>query len=180
MALDTIALPYGCRDVKIYPITAGVPATTGIDLPNAQTFSFTEAESFSELRGDDGLVAVHGQGASVNWSLASGGVPFEAVKAMYGGTITESGVTPNQSKTFKKTKDDERPYFMLAGQAVSDSGGDFQVRLYQARCTDELTGEMSDGNFWITGSKGQALPDPNGDLYEFTQNETKGDTTDLT
>jgi hypothetical protein len=172
MALDTIPLPYGCRDVKIYPIVSGVAATTGIDLPNARTFSFTEAESFSELRGDDGLVAVHGQGASVNWSLESGGISFEACKAMYGGTITESGVTPNQVKSFAKTKDDERPYFLVEGRAVSDSGGDFHVKLYQARCTGELTGEMSDGNFWLTGSKGQALPNPDGDLYEFTQNET--------
>ena len=31
---------------------------------------------------------------------------------------------------------------------------------------------MSDGNFWITGAKGTALPNSDGDLYEFIQNQT--------
>lgn len=168
--ITTIPLPYGLRDVKIYPITAGTPSTTGIDLPNARTFSFSEAEDFSELRGDDGLVAVHGQGPAVDWTLEAGGVSLEAVKALYGGTITEGGTAPALTKTFAKKGTDVRPYFKVAGQAISDSGGDFHVEINKARCTGELTGEMSDGNFWLTGAKGRALPDDAGNLYSFIQN----------
>lgn len=173
MVLSTIPLPYGLRDVKIYPITAGVPATTGVDLPNAQTFSFSEAEDTTELRGDDGLVAIHGHGPQVAFSLQGGGISLEAVKALYGGTITSSGTTPSQVKSFKKLVTDARPYFQVIGKAISDSGGDFHVTLYKAKCTGELSGEMSDGNFWLTGASGSALGDGTGQLYLFEQNESE-------
>jgi hypothetical protein len=173
MALTTIPLPYGCRDIKIYPLTAGVPASTGIDLPNARTLQFAEAEAFTDLRGDDGLRATHGQGPEVDWSLESGGVSFEAVKAMYGGTVTTSGTTPAQSKKFDKLSTDLRPYFQIIGQAISDSGGDFTITLYKCKCTGDLTGTMGDGNFWLTGAKGKAVPaDSTNMLYTWTQNET--------
>src|SRR5262245_31523445 len=97
MPLTVIPLPYGVRDVKICPLTADTPGT-GIDFPNARTLSFSEAEDFEELRGDDGVVAVHGSGPSVDWELEGGGFSFEAVKALYGGAIIESGTTPNQKK----------------------------------------------------------------------------------
>lgn len=165
------ALPFGLRDVKIRPLTGDV-AGAAVDLPNSRTFSFSEAEDFEELRGDDGLVAVHGTGPAVDWSLESGGVSFEAVKAMYGGTITESGVAPNIKRVYSKKGTDQRPYFQVEGQAISDSGGDFHVVLYKCRCTGELSGEMADGSFWLTGASGRALPAASGALYDFVSNQT--------
>jgi hypothetical protein len=106
MTLGT-TLPYGLRDVKITPYTTGETlASTTIDLPNSRTFSFAEAEDFDELRGDDGVVTVRGKGPGVNWALEGGGVSFEVVQAMYGGTITSSGTTPAQVKTFRKLQTD--------------------------------------------------------------------------
>lgn len=172
MPLTTIPLPYGLRDVKIKPITNGVVGA-GVDLPNSRTFSFSEAEDFEELRGDDGLVAVHGQGPAVDWELEGGGISFEAVKAMYGGTITETGTTPAIAKTYAKKGTDQRPYFEVEGQAISDSGGDFHVRLPKCRATGELSGELTDGSFWLTGASGRAMPADDGTVYEFTQNETE-------
>ena len=174
MPLTTIPLPYGLRDVKIRTMAAGTETPgTAVDLPNARTFSFAEAEEFDELRGDDGLRAVHGRGPVVNWSLEGGGVSFEAVKAMFGGTITETGVTPNQKKTFAKLGADQRPYFEVEGQSISDSGGDFHAVVHKARCTGDLSGEFGDGVFFLTGASGQALPKTADDkLYTFVQNET--------
>lgn len=169
-----VPLPYGLRDVKIRTLGFGseVPGVA-VDLPNARTLSFAEAEEYDELRGDDGLRAVHGRGPSVNWSLEGGGISLEAVKAMGGGTIVESGVTPNRQKMYTKGGSDLRPYFQLEGQAISDSGGDFHAVLYKARSTGELSGELGDGTFWLTGCSGQALPRVLDDLlYSFIQNET--------
>lgn len=174
MPLTTTPLPFGLRDVKIKPFAANTETPgTAVDLPNARTFSFSEAEDFEELRGDDGLVAVHGMGAAVDWSLEGGGVSFEAVKAMFGGTIVETGTTPNQKKTYSKIGTDERPYFQVEGQAISDSGGDFHVLIYKCRTTGELSGELADGSFWLTGASGRALPlNSSKKLYDFIQNET--------
>jgi hypothetical protein len=155
-----IALPYGLRDVKITPYTdatATVLSATRIDLPNGQTFSFAEAEDFEELRGDDSLVATHGTGPIVNWELAAGGISLEAVQAMYGGTITLTGTTPNQVKRLRKLSTDARPYFRVEGQMYSDSGGDVHAVVWRCKATSDFSGEFGDGKFFITGASGQGL-----------------------
>lgn len=172
MPIGFFPLPFGIRDIKLRPLTGETPGTS-VDLPNGRTLSFSEAEDFEELRGDDGLVAMRGKGSAVDWSMEGGGVSFEAVKTMYGGTIIETGTTPNQIKTYRKAGTDTRPYFQAEGQAISDSGGDFHVLLYRCRATGELSGEAADGSFWLTGASGRALPRASdARLYDFVQNET--------
>jgi len=177
MPLGT-ALPYGLRDVKITPYTDGGSTTLGapVDLPNARTFSFSEAEEFTELRGDDKVVTTRGQGASVEWDLEAGGLSLDALKVMAGGTITESGVAPNTVRTYTKKVTDSRPFFKVEGQAISDSGGDTHCVLDRCRVTGNIEGEFSDGNFFLTSGSGVALPSLRASrvdtIYEFVQNET--------
>lgn len=178
MALTTIPLPYGLRDVKITPYTtdAGTTLGTAVDLPNARTFSFSEAEEFTELRGDDKVVTTRGQGASVDWDLESGGISFEVLAIIAGGTVAETGVTPNQVKTFTKLVTDSRPFFQVEGQSISDSGGDVHCILDRCRSTGNIEGEFGDGQFFLTSASGVALPSLQtgrvDTLYEFVQNET--------
>ncbi len=178
MALTTVPLPFGLRDVKLTPYTTDAATTLGtsVDLPNSRTFSFAETEEFEELRGDDKVVATHGSGPSVEWELEGGGVSFEAVKVMYGGTVSETGVTPNQIKKYVKLVTDSRPYFKVEGQSISDSGGDFHIVLYKCKATDNLTGELGDGQFFLTGASGVAmastLTSHVDKVWEFVQNET--------
>jgi hypothetical protein len=172
MALTATPLPFGLRDVGIRPLTGETPGSK-IDLPNARTFSFSETVDSEDLRGDDGLVAVHDSSAVVDWSLEAGGAPLEAIKAMYGGSITETGTTPNIVKTYSKLDTDSRPYFQVEGQAISDSGGDFHVLLYRCKATGELAGTLTDGSFWLTGASGRALAQAsNHKLWDFVQHET--------
>lgn len=169
------ALPYGLRDIKIATL---VGATKGplVDLPNARTLSFSESEEFEELRGDDKVVTSRGSGAAVTWELESGGIALEAYIILNGGTLTESGVTPNAIKKYSKKSTDSRPYFFLEGQAISDSGGDFHARLYRCKSTDGVEGELADGSFWLTSASGIALGSLEAGvedvIYEFVQNET--------
>lgn len=183
MALTTIALPYGIRDIKITPFTtpAATAYGTGVDLPYARTLSFSEEEDFEELRGDDTLVAVHGQGPQVAWELESGGLSLDAYKVMAGGAIVETGTTPAQVKTYTKLAVDQRPYFKVEGQAISDSGGDMHAVVYKAKVNDTLEGEFADGAFFLTSGSGVGLGSTVtadlGKLYAFVQNETKADIT---
>lgn len=173
MALSETSLPYGLRDVKITPVLPDGTEGTAVDLPNSQTFSFSEAEEFEELRGDDRLVAIRGSGAEVEWELESGGISLDAYAAIAGGTVEETGTTPDTVKTFSKKGSDVRPYFKVEGRAISDSGGDFHVIVYRCRATDSLEGSLEDGTFWLSSASGRALPDPDNDaLYDFVQNET--------
>jgi len=175
-----ISLPFGLRDVKITPYTdatATVLAASSIDLPNSRTFSFAEAEEFEELRGDDSLVATHGAGPVVNWELEAGGYSFEAVAAMYGGVVSELVATPgSRVKRFRKKRTDQRPYFKVEGQVISDSGGDLHCVIWRCKATDDFNGEFTDGQFWLTGAGGQGLacliPGDDFDVvYDFIQNE---------
>ena len=172
MALATNVLPFGCRDVKVRPIDAAGVVGASVDLPAARTFSFSEAEDFEELRGDDKVIAIRGKGPSVDWSLESGGISLAAHAVIVGGTTTTSGVTPNETRYLTKKTTDARPYFQVEGQAISDSGGDWHVKLFKVRASENIEGEMSDGAFWLTSCSGTAIGDSSDNLYEFRQNET--------
>lgn len=173
MALATNALPYGLRDVKLYPLdaTTGL-ATTGVDLPASRIFSFSEAEEYEELRGDDKLIAIKGKGPKVEWELEAGGISFVAYQLIAGGTITNTGTTPNLVSKLKKKVTDIRPYFRTEGQAISDSGGDFHARVFKCKADGNVEGKLEDGTFWLSHCTGSGLGDVNDDLYEFVQNET--------
>lgn len=177
MPLTTHPLPFGLRDVKLFPISDSGTVGSGVDLPVAQTFSFSEAEDFEELRGDDVVAATHGSGPTVEWELENGGISFEAYKVMAGGTVAETGVTPNQTKTFTKLATEARPYFHVEGQAISDSGGDVHAQVFRCKADDSLEGEFANGAFFTTSVSGHGFGDtvgasPTNELYIFTQNET--------
>lgn len=173
------ALPYGLRDTKITGYTTAacdVLSTPSVDNPNARTLSFSEAEDFEELRGDDQVVAIRGKGASVEWSMEHGGISLAAYKAMAGGAVVTTGVTPSTVTTYTKLVTDARPYFKAEGQSINDNGGDFHAVLYRAKASDKLEGELGDGSFWLTAASGSALPSKItaklGILYEFLVNES--------
>lgn len=175
MPLPT-ALPYGLRDIKITPYTNDTGTTLGapIDLPYGRTLSFSEAEEFTELRGDDKVITTRGQGPSVEWDLESGGLPLEALKAMAGGTITDTGTTGTEKRSYKKLATDARPFFKIEGQVISDSGGDVHCIMDRCRVTGNIEGEFSDGEFFLTSASGVALPSlvtaRIDVLYEFVHN----------
>jgi len=170
-------LPFGMRDVKIYPYLDAqgtILAAKGFDLPHAQTFSFADAEDFVDLRGDDELVATHGNGAQVNWTLEAGGIALECWAIFTGGQIIEQGVAPNRTITLRKCSDDARPYFMVSGQIMSDSGGSVTGVVYRAKCNADISGQFSDGAFFITAANGIGLPIPGTRLlYDLKQSEAR-------
>lgn len=173
------ALPYGIRDCKLTPYldAGGVQlGNVSYDLPNMQTFSFSETEEFQELRGDDRIVTTRGQGAQVEWELESGGISIRCWAIFSGGQVIESGVLPARSTTLRKRGSDSRPYFRVEGQAISDSGGDVRTIVYRCRCNDTIEGEFADGEFFATSVSGLGLPlldDTQDLLYDIIQNESK-------
>lgn len=171
------ALPFGMRDCKIYPYTDAqgtILAATGFDLPVAQTFSFADSEDYTDLRGDDELVATHGNGAQVNWTLEAGGIALQVWAVFTGGQIIESGTAPNRTITLRKLSDDARPYFKVVGKIMSESGGDIDAIVYRAKCNGDISGQFGDGQFFVTSADGIGLPMPGTRLlYDIVQHETR-------
>lgn len=170
-------LPFGLRDVAVYTVnaTTGVKGTK-VDLPNARTLSFEESEDFETLRGDDKVVTTRGLGANGSWELEAGGIYLEALVVINGGTVTNSGTTPSQIKKYTKKTTDQRPEFFCEGQAISESGGDFHAVLYRCKSTGGVSGELTDGAFFLTAASGDMLPSKAAGstdvLYDLVQNET--------
>lgn len=174
-----IALPFGLRDVKLIPYTDLSAVTLGaamVDLPYGRTLSFSEAEDFEDLRGDDQLVTSHGSGATVEWEIESGGISLEAWAVLSGGTVTVTGTGATMAKTYRKKTTDQKPFFAIVGQSISDSGGDMHCIIYRAKITDSLEGEFGDQEFFLTSCSGKGFGSrrtaPVGELdvvYDFVQ-----------
>jgi len=167
------ALPFGLRDVKLFPLDAlGETPGAAVDLPASRTLSFSESEDFEELRGDDIIQASHGSGPVVDWSLEAGGISLDAYKIIAGGTVTTTGVTPSVVKTYAKQGTAARPYFQIKGQVISDSGGDVWAVIYKCKADGDLGGEFADGSFFLTSASGRGFPNAADKLYDFVQHET--------
>lgn len=170
--------PYGIRQIMLTPYVDAqgtVLANTSYPLPVAMTLGFSETEQYDELRGDDVLVAVHGRGAQVDWSLEAGGLPITPWSIITGGMVVEEGVSPNRKVRLRKSGDDQRPYFRIDGRSVSDSGGNIVARIYRCKANGRIQADMRGGAFQTSNIDGVGLPligDAARWLYEFTQNET--------
>jgi hypothetical protein len=149
-------LPYGLRDVKVATLSnVGVKGTL-VDLPNGQTFEFTESTSTQELRGDDAVKANRTTVDAVAWSLDAGGINFEAMQVIAGGTITTSGTTPATVKKWRRMEGESYPDFYLVGKAMSESGGDHQTVIHRAKAT-QISGTHQDQEFWVSHAEGTGI-----------------------
>lgn len=172
------ALPYGVRDIKLTQYTDAVGTTlntSSVDLPYIQTLNFTEAEEFQELRGDDKLVTTRGRGSQVNWSLEAGGLPIYAWAVITGGSVTETGLTPNRINELRKKATSNRPFFRIDGKVISDTGGDVLVRIYRCRATGDIQANFVGGEFTTSQISGVGLPlldDTNDLIYSIFRRET--------
>jgi hypothetical protein len=127
------------------------------------------------MRGDDVVVAKRVTIDSIDWTLESGGISYEAAVVMFGGAIVSSGVTPNQLKSYTRLYTDSYPDFYAIGQAMSETGGDLHLCLFRNKA-NQLSGTLQDQEFWVTHAEGSALPSLNStDLnkaWAFIQHET--------
>jgi len=156
MALSINRLPYGLRDIKVATLdNAGVKGTL-VDLPNAQTLEFEETTETQELRGDDVIVAQRTTVNGVDWSLEAGGISFEAMVVIAGGTVASTGVTPAVKKTWVRLGTDSYPDFYMEGQAMSESGGDHHTIIHRAKA-NKIAGTHADQEFWVSSAEGTGI-----------------------
>lgn len=174
VAPDT-SLPYGVRDMKVATLSSTGVKGTPVALPNAQTLEFTEGTNTQVLRGDDRVVAQRVTLGDVEWTLANGGINFDAAVIMFGGGITETGTAPAEVRTYTRNDTDVRPDFYLTGRALSESGGDFHIVFHRAKA-GQMSGTLADGEFWVTGAEGTAIGSlasgTQGDVYDMIVHET--------
>lgn len=171
-------LPYGIRQIRLTPYLDAQGtclADVSYPLPVAMTLGFSETEQYDELRGDDVLVAVHGRGPQVDWSLEAGGMNMTCWSLLSGGSVIEEGVAPTRVTRMIKSGDDLRPYVRIDGRAISDSGGNLKTRIYRCKANGRLQADLRGGAFQTSRIDGVGLPmvgDGGRWLYEFIHDET--------
>lgn len=172
--------PYGLHRVWITPYTdtdGTILASTSYRLPLAQTFAFSETEDYDTLDGDDkAAVAIQGKGATVAASLEAGGLDLVTFAIITGGQLIESGVEPNVKRVVRKRGSDQRPYFRVEGQVISNGGGDNVARVFRCKANGKVAADMKYGTFMVPSIDIMGTPMP-GDtddyLYEIEFNEQK-------
>lgn len=156
MALAIHRMPYGLRDIKVATLDAAGVKGTLVDLPAAQTLEFEETTTEQELRGDDVVKAKRASVNAVEWSLDAGGISFEAMVVIAGGTVSSTGTTPSVVKSWVRLEGEAYPDFYLAGQAMSESGGDHETIIHRAKA-NTISGTHQDQEFWVSHAEGTGI-----------------------
>lgn len=172
--------PYGLNRVWITPYTdtdGTILSDTSYRLPLAQTFAFAETEDFDTLDGDDkAAVAIQGKGATVDASLEAGGLDLMCFSIVTGGQLIESGIEPNVKRVVRKKGSDQRGYFRVEGQVISNGGGDNVARVFRCKANGKISADMKYGTFMVPSIDIMGTPMPGDDddyLYEIEFNEQK-------
>lgn len=172
------SLPYGARDLKLTMYSDALGTVLGnvsVDLPYLQHLNFTEAEEFTELRGDDKTITTRGKGSTVNWDIEAGGLSSNAWAVFTGGSVIQvSAEVGKRVFELQKRSTTARPWFRIDGKIISDSGGDILVRIYRCRANADITSNFQDGEFATTAVTGVGYPlldDANDLLYSIFHRE---------
>lgn len=174
------AKPYGLRRLWITPYLDAdgtILSDTSYRMPIARTLAFTETEDYDTLDGDDkASVAIQGKGASVDGSIEVGGLDMMTMSILTGSQLIETGVSPNVTRVIRKKGSDQRPYFRVDGQVISNSGGDTVCRIYRCKCNGKIQVDSKYGAFQTPTMDFKGTPMPGDDddyLYEFQYHQTK-------
>lgn len=161
--------PFGIYDIKLTNITGAAQ----VDLPYAQTMTFSERLVSGELRGDGKTVAVVSEVDAVEASLEAGGISLEAYALMSGRTVVTSGTTPNRVSTLTGEGAERFPYFKVYGKSLADGDDDVHIKLFKCKLTSGLEGSLGDGEYMMSNMGSiLCIDDGSNGIFDIVQNET--------
>lgn len=183
MAITRDTVTYNLDDCKLFPLTAdpvgGSPTYgSGIDVPVIQTHTAQAEFTSAELKGDAKLADVYSKCDKWTGSVRHGAMSFDALEVLLGGVATDTGVSPNQRKSFKLQGASVPGYFKLetqikyVGGAEAGLGADFHVILAKVKVTG-LSVEYANEAHAVVSFDYMAIPlQSSDDMLEFVKNET--------
>lgn len=163
--------PFGIDNIMIYPLSASDVAGTGVPLPASRVLEFTPNEDEVTLSGGGGVVARQTTNVGGDVSLEHGGISLPALAALTGGTVVQTGSTPNITWTLDMgSASVSRPYVMIVGRALEGTG-DWWMRIWKVNF-NLPAGAFNDGEFTISSLEGGAIRNLAGKLYSYIAHET--------
>lgn len=156
MPISHISKLYAVEDAKIYQLTAdpagGAPTYgAAIDMPGIKVVGIGGSVNSTTLRGDNSLLDSFSVLENVEVSMEWAKINLDAQAIMLGGTVTDSGTTPNQLATYARTRTDKLKYFKLEAKTPTDGvdpvGGDAQLKFYKCVVSGFPEGGLAEEDF---------------------------------
>lgn len=120
MPVTHTSVVFAVKDAKISPMTADVAGSAptygaAIDVPGIKSVTVSGDIITSTLRGDFANLAARSALGDVTVEFEHGKLSLDALAAMTGATVTDTGVTPNQVATWGLNGDENFPPFRFQG-----------------------------------------------------------------
>lgn len=182
MARDGILTLFNIDDAKVWPITADTSSAytlgSGVDVPGIQSLSMQPEFLSKELVGDASILDEYSKLRKITGSVRHGQISLPLLAILTGGSNADSGVTPNEVKTFTWEGADLPGYFKMEGQCKylggGDAGGsgDAHFILYKVKMTN-LQIEAQSEDYAVVSFDYSAIPSAYSDkVLEIIENET--------
>lgn len=143
MTLSHVSKVFAVKDAKIAKITADpsggtTTLATSIDVPGIKTVTIGGDVNTAELRGDNTRLDYSATLAGVSLEFEYAKLSLDALAAMMGSTVADTGTTPNQIATMSVTNTTLFNYFQFQAVAVGADtiGGDVLITIYKAVLSD--------------------------------------------
>lgn len=156
---------YAVDDAKIYKLTAdtsGGTATyaTGIDVPGIKSVGISGDVNSNELRGDGARIDYAAKLAGLSLSFEFAKAAFDIFALLAGGTVTDSGTTPNQKAQWDLLGTDQLNYFKFEAQTrgVDTIGGDGHFTLHKCIITSFPSLGFADEDYQTFSVDAAAMP----------------------
>lgn len=147
-------------DARIYQLLtepgAGVGAATygtGIDAPGIRKISWKPGFDSKELRGDNTVLDTDVIPGSGEGELEYAKTHLDLLAILFGGTVADSGSTPNQVATFSYTGGQLPRYWKVEAQCKTADLADVHVVIFKCKITDGPQGDMMDSDYGIQNLK---------------------------
>jgi hypothetical protein len=179
LAKESVIL--GIDDAKISEITqddsSALTYGAAVDVPGINSMKLSPSFTEKELRGDEQVLDQYSKLDFIDWSFENSVLSLDALAILIGGSVSASGLTPNQAQTYKLKNTDLPKYFKLEGKADYADVGDVHVVLYKCKASSveyNLVGE----DYAKVSASGKAIGTKNnGDIKDLVFNETAVDIT---
>lgn len=181
MTLSKQTVILGIDDAKISELTnddsSSLTYGSSIDVPGIQKIDLTPKFTEKGLKGDEKVLDYYVNLDFIAWEINSAKVSLDVLAIFEGGTVSTTGVSPNQLHTYTVSTASAPKYFKLEAKANYTAGevGDFHMKLFKCKATSvDVDYTMQD--YAVVSARGIAIPTTkDGKIKEYVINETAVD-----
>lgn len=163
---------------KLLTDPSGGAATYGTltDVPGIKTTGLGFELNTVSLTGDNKELDTDTLLRAVTISFSHAKVSYDALAILLGGTVTDSGVTPNQIARYRRLGADVLPYFKFEAKTptggVDLASGDGHILVYKAKVTEYTLPSAEQDYATFTGTARGVARIADDFMYDLVTNES--------